>query len=73
MTAMQTAPLRRRFWYTCFWTLVCVGGWWFRDGELTRLATVVHRRAEFLRPSPSVPTRGLRCVGRLPSGRTQNA
>ena len=29
-----------------------------------RLTTVAHRRAEFLRPSPSVDTRGLRCAGR---------
>ena len=26
MTAMQTAPLRRRLWYTCSWVLVCGGG-----------------------------------------------
>ena len=30
----------------------------------TRLTAVTHRRAEFLRPSPSVHTRSLRCVGR---------
>ena len=29
-----------------------------------RPTAVAHRRAEFLRPSPSVPARGLRCVGR---------
>ena len=28
-----------------------------------RLTAVVHRRAGFLRPSPSVSTRGLRCLG----------
>jgi hypothetical protein len=28
-----------------------------------RLTAVAHRRAGFLRPSPSVPTRGLRCGG----------
>ena len=28
-----------------------------------RLTAVAHRRAEFLRPSPSVPIRGLRCGG----------
>ena len=44
---------------------------WLRGGEPERLTAVVHRRAESPRPSPSVHTRGLRCVGRLPSGRTQ--
>ena len=37
------------------------GGMW----EPKRLTAVVHRRAEFLRPSPSVPIRGLRCGGRV--------
>ena len=36
---------------------------WFGGGELKRLTAVAHRRAEFLRPSPSVPVRGLRCGG----------
>ena len=31
--------------------------------EPKRLTAVVHRRAGFLRPSPSVSTRGLRCLG----------
>ena len=64
MPAMQTAPLRRRLWCTCSWVLVRVGGRWFSGGEPKRLTAVVHRRAELLRPSPSVPTRGLRCLGR---------
>ena len=63
MTAMQTAPLRRRLWYTCSWVLVRGGGWWFRGGQPTHLTAVVHRRAGLLRPSPSVSTRGLRCLG----------
>ena len=29
-----------------------------------RLTAAAHRRAEFFRPSPPVPARGLRCVGR---------
>ena len=41
------------------------GKQWLRGGEPTRLTAVVHRRAEFLRPSPAVPIRGLRCVGRV--------
>ena len=40
-----------------------LGGRWFRGGAPERLTTVAHRRAEFLRPSPSVHIRGLRCVG----------
>ena len=40
------------------------GGRWLRSGELKRLTAVAHRRAEFLRPSPSVHIRGSRCVGR---------
>ena len=39
------------------------GGRWFRGGEPERLTTVAHRRAEFLRPSPSVHIRGLRWGG----------
>ena len=37
---------------------------WFRGGEPECLTAMAHRRAELVRPSPSVPTRGLRCLGR---------
>ena len=39
------------------------GGAETERGEPDRLTAAAHRRAEFLRPSPSVPVRGLRCGG----------
>ena len=48
---------------------VCVHSWFevceadCPVDEHNRLATAAHRRAEFLRPSPSVHIRGLRCGG----------
>ena len=48
-------------------SFLCSGGVsdgrWVRGGGLEHLTAVVHRRAGFLRPSPSVSTRGLRCLG----------
>ena len=46
--------------WTALLGVLVIGG-----GEPKRLTAVVHRRAEFLRPSPSVPIRGLRCAGRV--------